>query len=169
MAFIPDIPSSPTLHCRTHFETFTTALARWKDRTGLFGGDEPVFPPSEEFGYDCTPRNAVTFAQMGVDGVHYAVLKLAGMVRNQSPVVRISPMDDPAVCVLAESFLAYLAEGCGMSRSAMETVMEREREGKGGLLEVICAQFDGGQLMIEQRIDHLTKKYGHLIEPKGER
>lgn len=152
----------------THFETFTAALARSKDRTGLFGGDEPVFPPTEEFGYDCTPRNAVTFAQMGVDGVHYAVLKLAGVVRNHSPVIRISPMDDPAVCVVAESFLAYLAEGCGVSRSAMGAVMEREREGKGGLLEAISAQFDGSRLMIEQRTDHLTRKYRHLIEPKGE-
>jgi len=125
-----------------------------------------VFPPSEDFGYDCTPRNAVTFAQMGVDGVHYAVLKLAGVVRDQSPVIQVSPMDDPAVSVLAESFLAYLAEGCGLTRSDMEAVLNNERQGKGGLLETISARFDGQRLMIAQRIRHLSEKYKNLIEPK---
>ena len=150
----------------TAFETFTAALARCKDRRRLFGGDEAVFPPSEDFGYDCTPRNAVTFAQMGVDGVHYAVLKLAGVVRDQSPVIQVSPMDDPAVSVLAESFLAYLAEGCGLTRSDMEAVLNNERQGKGGLLETISARFDGQRLMIAQRIRHLSEKYKNLIEPK---
>ena len=148
----------------TAFETFTAALARCKDRRRLFGGDEAVFPPSENFGYDCTPRNAVTFAQMGVDGVHYAVLKLAGVVRDQSPVIQVSPMDDPPVAVLAESFLAYLAEGCGLTCSDMEAVLNNERQGKGGLLETISARFDGQRLMIAQRIRHLSEKYGNLIE-----
>ena len=150
----------------TAFETFTAALARSKDRRGIFGGDEAVFPPSENVGYDSTPRNAVTFAQMGVDGVHYAVLKLAGVVRDQSPVIQVSPMDDPPVAVVAESFLAYLAEGCGVTRSDMELVLNNEREGKGGLLETISARFDGQRLMIAQRIRHLNDKYGNLIEPR---
>jgi hypothetical protein len=150
----------------TPFETFTAALAACEDRRGVLGGDDPVFPPSDDFGYDCTPRNAVTFAQMGVDGVHYAVLKLAGVVRDQSPVIQVSPTDDPPVVILAESFLAYLAEGCGVTRSEMEAVLKDERHGKGGLLKTIAARFDGHRLMIAQRIRHLTEKYGDLIEPK---
>jgi len=54
---------------------------------------------------------------MGVDGVHYAILKLNGIIRCRFArrVVHLSPMDSDDVTFLAESFLHYLANGCAVS------------------------------------------------------
>src|SRR5215471_12430543 len=72
------------------FELFVRAVAQATDRRGVLGEDEIVFPPESDFGYESTPRNALTFGAMGVDGVHFAILKIAGAVTDESPVIHIS-------------------------------------------------------------------------------
>ncbi len=70
----------------TYFQTFLDAIRDLPDKQVL--GDEWVlFPPNPDYGYDSTPKNALTFAIMGVDGLHYAILTIGGVIRDDSPVI----------------------------------------------------------------------------------
>ena len=91
-----------TVGNETYFATFVRSLERAGDRNGILGSDRVVFPPSLDFRYAATPRNAVTFADMGCDGVHYAILAIDGVIVDQSPVIHVSPMDtgDPYAVLL---------------------------------------------------------------------
>jgi hypothetical protein len=133
----------------------------------ILDGDNVHCPPSEDYGYQSTPKNALTFASMGVDGVHYAILKRAGTVRNDSPVIQVSPMDSDDVIVLAESFLRYLADGCRVSAQEMEAILESERAGKPQLVAFLSEHFKGTQLLEEERTNELTSRYGELVERKA--
>ena len=66
----------------TFFETFLRSLEPLPDKQGVLGKEWVIFPPSPDYGYASTPRNALTFAAMGVDGVHYAILAIEGVVRD---------------------------------------------------------------------------------------
>ncbi len=105
---------------------------------------------------------------MGVDGVHYAILKRGGSVRDDSPVVQVSPMDSDDVTVLGESFLRYLADGCGVSDEEMEAVFEATRAGEPRLISFLAEHFRGTQLLEEERTAKLNARYGHLVERKAE-
>src|SRR5438105_551065 len=130
-----------------HFQTFIDAFAAVDQRSRLLAGDDVLCPPSEDFGYQSTPKNAVTFASMGVDGVHYAILKLDGQVRDDSPVVHVSPMDSNDLTVMAESFLSFLTIGCGVSAREMQSVFDAERSGEHRLVEFLSQHFDRYRLL----------------------
>jgi hypothetical protein len=104
---------------------------------------------------------------MGVDGVHYAILKLDGAVRANSPVVHVSPMDSDDVTVLAESFLHYLADGCAVSTKEMQALFEAELAGKNKLVAFLSEHFDGIRLLEEERTAKLGTAFGHLVERKA--
>lgn len=127
----------------THFETFVRAVARTTDRRGILGEERLEYPPREEFGYHATPRNALTFGSMGVDGVHYAILRIEGAVDDFSPIIQISPMDfrEP-YCLLANSFIEYLAAGCAVTIAEMQGVFGAERDGRGSLIDFLKDRFD---------------------------
>src|SRR6266446_6439094 len=125
----------------THFETFIDAFAALTEPSRVLDGDTILCPASEDYGYQSTPKNALTFASMGVDGVHYAILKCRGAVRDDSPVVQISPMDSDDVLILAESFLQYLADGCGVSAQQTQIFFDAQRAGKPALIPFIVAHF----------------------------
>ncbi len=118
----------------THFQTFINAFAVLERRSRLLAGDDVLCPPSKDYGYQSTPKNSLTFAAMGVDGVHYAILKVDGEVRDDLPVVQVSPMDSEDIVVLAESFLSFLADGCDVSLDEMQAVFDGERTGKRQLV-----------------------------------
>jgi hypothetical protein len=142
------------------------AIAQAADRRGVLGTDEIVFPPEPDFGYDRTPRNALTFGAMGVDGVHYAILKIDGAVTDESPVIHVSPMDfSKPYAVLGESFLAYLAVACGVANSEMEAVFTTERTCGAKLFPFLKAHFDHSRLYNEMRFRSL-ECYLMLIETK---
>jgi hypothetical protein len=86
---------------------FLHAVEKTRDRRGVQGDDRLVFPPHSDYGYESTPRNALTFGDMGVDGVHYAILKIDGAVTDESPVIHVGPMDfsEPYV-VLGDCFIS---------------------------------------------------------------
>ena len=110
----------------SHFAAFLEATRGLSRETRVLGDESLVDPPSLDFGYDSTPANAVTFATMGVDGVHYALLSEDGQLSNGSPVVQVSPMDfDQPVIVLASCFLEYLAVGCSLPVSEVEILLSR--------------------------------------------
>ena len=152
----------------TYFDTSITAFAALDKRSRALDGDYILCPPSENYGYQSTPRNGLTFALMGVDGVHFAILKIDGTVRDDSPVVEISPMDSDDVFVLAESFLSFLSEACNVSAEEMQKVFEAERAGQCVLVTFLSDHFDRTRLVTEQRTRDLTAKYGPLIQRKVE-
>jgi len=150
----------------SQFDIYVRAIEQAADREGVLGKDEVVFPPEPDFGYQSTPLNALTFAAMGVDGVHYAILKIDGKITDKSPVIHVSPMDfSEPYAVLGESFLAYLAAACGVDQSEMEAVLEAERTRGGSLVPFLQAHFDHSRLYNERRLKSLDG-YLTLIEPK---
>lgn len=142
----------------THFEVFVRALKNCRDRRGVLGEERIVYPPSDDYGYGATPRNAVTFGAMGVDGVHYAVLRVKGNIPDDSPVIQIAPMDfsDP-YSVLADSFLEYLAIGCGVTGIEMERVFASERDGVSSLAEFLKERFDHSRIWNRERIQFIDR------------
>jgi hypothetical protein len=150
----------------THFQTFMDAFAALDEPSRVFDGDDIICPPSADYGYQETPKNALTFTEMRVDGVHSAILKLDGVVRDDSPVVQVSPTDGDSVTVLADSFLDYLADGCGVSAEEMQSIFDAERAGERRLLPFLAEHFDGLKLLEEERTNDLTRRYGHMAERK---
>ena len=142
----------------TYFDTFVRAVENtpMRDRRGVLGDDELVFPPKPDYGYDATPRNALTFGAMGVDGVHYAILKVDGEVSDESPVIHVGPMDfsEPYV-VLGDSFISYLAAACGVAIGEMESVFAEERAGRERLVPFLKEHFVHSRLYDEKRLRKL--------------
>lgn len=151
----------------TLFDIFVRAVAQSADRRGILGDDEVVFPPESDFGYESTPRNALTFGAMGVDGVHFAILKIDGEITDASPVIHVSPMDfSEPYAVLGESFLDYLAAGCGVAHSEMEAVFAAETTCGAKLVPFLKAHFDHSRLYNETRLRSLEWRL-ELIETKS--
>jgi hypothetical protein len=153
----------------TYFDTFLRAVENtpMRDRRRVLGDDELVFPPNPDYGYEATPRNALTFGAMGVDGVHYAILKIDGKVTDESPVIQIGPMDfsEPYV-VLGDCFVAYLAAARGVSIRDIEFVFEKERAGQGKLVVFLKEHFQHSRLYDETRLRKLDR-YLEMVEPKS--
>jgi hypothetical protein len=151
----------------THFETYLRALDACPDRDGVLGEEGVIHPPHPDYGYESTPRNAITFGCMGVDGVHYSVLAIDGVVTDESPVVQVSPMDfSDRYSVLGDSFLSFLATACGVSCGEMEAVFAAERAGTAGLVGYLQRRFQMARLWSDGRADKLRVLLRH-IQPKG--
>jgi hypothetical protein len=148
----------------SHFDTFVRAVGACQNRGGILGDEGVVYPPRKDYGYEATPRNAMVFGAMGVDGVHYAVLEVDGRIDNDAPVIQIAPMDfsDP-YSVLADSFIEYCSHGCGVSRQEMKVVFERERAGESGLVEFLKLKFDQSRLWKSGR-NRSIQPIRHLLE-----
>lgn len=148
----------------TYFETFVDALAKCADPQGVLGEEWVLFPPNPDYGYDATPRNALTFAVMGVDGVHYAILAIDGAVTDESPVITVCPMDSETYSVLGDSFLRYLAIGCGVSEKKMGSIFQEERAGTPSLITFLRNRY------VHKRFYELEpppiENYIHLLEMK---
>ncbi|MEX2216200.1 MAG: hypothetical protein WD768_18965 [Phycisphaeraceae bacterium] len=151
----------------THFEIYLRALDACVDPQGVLGDERVVHPPTPDFGYESTPANGLTFGSMGVDGVHYVILKLNGFVVNDSPVIEVSPMDFSDVYqVLGESFLGFLATGCAVSPTEMESVFETELSGSQTLIAFLKERFDISRLWKQKRSQRFRDRL-ELIERKA--
>ena len=151
---------------KTHFDIFMEAYAAVDERERHLGGDVILCPPDPDYGYDSTPANAFTFAAMGVDGVHWSILTIDGRVRDDSPIVYVSPMDSDDVIVMGESLLSFLSVNCGASIEKMEAVFETERSGDRGLVEFLAQNFRRDDMLNDGRITQLGARLSHLIERK---
>lgn len=147
----------------SHFQTFLDAYAATEEPERRLG-DEQVLSPPLDLGYDATPLNGVTFAAMGVDGVHWAMLTTEGQVRDDSPVVHVSPMDSDDVTVIAESLTSLLAFGCGVTPERMLEVFEQERSDGGHLVPFLRGHFRSDGLLHDERVGPLQERFGHRIE-----
>lgn len=150
----------------TAFGTFLTALGNAAERDGVLGNECVEYPPSEEVDYWATPLNAVVFGWMGVDGVHYAILKVDGEVRDSSPVIQISPMDfDEPYSLLAPTFVDYLAIGCGVTRSEIEGLIALEESGRSALLDFMRANFQQSRFWADH-VERDVGRYATMIVQK---
>lgn len=107
----------------TDFETFLMAIARLshEERRTVLGEENVIYPPIENLAYESTPCDSVAFGSMGVDGVHYLILKLDGEIRDDSPVIQFSPMDfSSPYTLLGHSFTEYLANACGVANHRID-------------------------------------------------
>lgn len=144
----------------TAFDIFNAALAKSVDPDGVLGDEGVICPPNPSYGYHCTPTNALTFCAMGVDGVHYAILTIDGDVRDQSPVLHISPIDGDCYHILAPSFLDYLATGCGVTTEVMAEVLECEERGEAVLVDFLRTRFSQRRHWLECADEH---RFDHLL------
>lgn len=148
------------------FELFTEAFASVEKPSRMLDECLVLCPPVEDFGYESTPVNAVPFLWMGVDGVHCVILKLDGQVRDDSPILDVSPMDADDLCVLAPSLKEFLAVGCGVSTADIAKCFDEERMGRSVLVNFLSPRFQRRRLMGTARIQALTEKLGHLAVRK---
>ena len=152
----------------TAFGVFLTALGNAAERDGVLGDECVEYPPSEEVDYWATPLNAVVFGWMGVDGVHYALLKVDGEIRDSSPVIQIGPMDfDEPYSLLAPTFVDYLAIGCGVARSEIEGLIALEESGRSALLDFMRANFQQSRFCADD-VERDLGRYATMIVQKPE-
>lgn len=150
----------------TAFDTFLTALGNAASIDGVLGDECVEYPPTEDVDYWATPQNAVVFGWMGVDGVHYAILKIDGQIRDESPVIQIGPMDfDEPHSLLAPTFTDYMAIGCGASRKQIEDLLADEESGRSSLLDYMRAHFMQSRFWSEG-VDRDIGMYVAMIIPK---
>jgi hypothetical protein len=151
----------------TYFETYLRALDACADVQGVLGEEWVIHPPNPDYGYESTPRNALTFGCMGVDGVHYAILSLEDGITDESPVIQICPMDfSDLYQAKGDSFLTFLADGCGVPLGTMEEQFIAERAGKSTLVAFLKERFDMSRLWDEKRTQKL-EPYLRYIQPKA--
>ena len=150
----------------THFDVFVSAVMDCPDRAGILGEGAVVYPPRPDFGYELTPKNALTFGEKGENGIHYAILRINGVIREDSPVIHVSPMDlDKPHVVLGTSFLSFVAVACDASLNKMDQVFTAAQDLKSTLLHFMKTNFDLRRLYHVDRlppIQHLLS----FIEPK---
>lgn len=153
----------------TDFEIFVSALTllSGNDRFQAMGDECPIVPPVEDYGYQATPQSAIVFGTMGVDGVHYAILKRDGAVRNDSPVIHVSPMDfDAPYLLLAHSFVEYLATACGVEKAEMRDVLDRERAEGGVLIPFMRDRFSHSRFDLDG-FGSQVSIYSSLLDERG--
>lgn len=151
----------------TDFDVFVAAMGRLSiaERRTVLGNENLVYPPDEQLGYDSTPPDAVAFATMGVDGVHYLILKLDGQIRDDSPVIHFSPMDSTSpYALLGHTFAEYLAATCGVETKEIRKLIELERAGKPVLAGFLRDHFDHGRLDLYGFGSRISE-YADLLPP----
>jgi len=151
----------------TDFDTFLAAIDRLplSERCTVLGDENLIYPPDEQLKYESTPRDAVAFGSMGVDGVHYLILKLDGQIRDDSPVIHFSPMDfSSPYTLLGHSFAEYLATVCGVDVDEIRKLIELERAGKSVLAEFLRDHFDHERLDLDGFGAQISE-YSDLLPP----
>ena len=78
--------------------------------------------PLQRSKYASTPRNSLTFARTGGDGVHYSLLEVSGRPSDLQPIVMTVPMAGRNV-VLAETFEEFLCLGYHVGWFSLEQVV----------------------------------------------
>jgi hypothetical protein len=148
------------------FDIYLMALSLADTHNGVLGKEYVEYPPSEDYGYGATPRNAVVFGKMGVDGVHYAILKIGDQVCENSPVIQIDPMEwDCPHSLLAPTFKEYLAIGCGVKSAKIAALLSQEEAGEPVLLEYLRSRFRHSRFR-GKGTDREIGPYLHLIIAK---
>ncbi|KAA1257352.1 hypothetical protein LF1_52010 [Rubripirellula obstinata] len=151
----------------TDFDAFIAAVESLDgdERFTVMGDECPVIPPDDDFGYEATPKSAMVFGMMGVDGVHYAILKRNGEIRDDSPVIHVSPTDsDSPLSLLAHTFLDYLATACDVDSLKMRSILDRERTFGNALVPFMRDRFSHSRFDLDGFGSQITLYSGLLVD-----
>jgi hypothetical protein len=155
----------------TSFEIFINAIMRLPEKQRDFVLDNVYLclpPGKSDFQYWCTPKSAVTFATLGIDGVHYAILELNGLLCENSPVFQIDPTDsDTPYCLLADSFVEYLATGCRCKQNRIRELLDAECKSLYGLVGFVAKRFGGTKFDLDG-FGSEYDRYTSLLTPTWE-
>jgi hypothetical protein len=88
-------------------------------------GLEPV-RPLKHYGYFCTPKNSLTFASTGGDGVHFGFLDRNNL--NETPIVMTVPMSDNYNVIVAEDLEEFFSIGYYVGWFALEQLVYDQEE-----------------------------------------
>lgn len=139
-------------------------------------GLEPVRPLAH-FGYFCTPKNSLTFASTGGDGVHFGFLDSENL--NESPIVMTVPMSDSYNVVVAEHLEEFFSIGYHVGWFALEQLVydqeetieyfskpdEETEENEIRFLELIRNKIQIQHMPLTlERLEELKEKYFDQIE-----
>jgi hypothetical protein len=139
----------------------------------------------EHWSYWCTPRNSITFASIGGDGVHYGILDIGDGFTDSSPVVMTVPCCDTPNTIVGESLIDFFALGCRQGYFTLEQLIyQREQqlaaldtrdfdpdstEDERNMLESITERFE---LLPwddhDGRLDQLQRQFFHHVDAKTE-
>ncbi|SDK20631.1 hypothetical protein SAMN05421823_102140 [Catalinimonas alkaloidigena] len=84
--------------------------------------------PLQNLNYFCTPRNSITFATTGGDGVHFGLMTEDNAEVSDGPVVMTVPMAPKNNVIVAETFAEFLSLGYHVGWSALEELVYDEEE-----------------------------------------
>ena len=139
----------------------------------------------ESWEYWCTPRNSITFASTGGDGVHYGILDIGAGFSDASPVVMTVPMCDTPNTIVGESLLDFLALGCRQGYFTLEQLIYQRdlqlaaldsqdfdpdaTEEERGMLESISLRFDISPWSDHaSKLEQLRRRFLHHVDAKTE-
>lgn len=98
--------------------TWGKNLYKYIDYCGL----EPI-RPMQCAGYFCTPKNSLTFASTGGDGVHFGIVSGSNNKVNAGPIVMTVPMADINNVVVAEDLEEFFSIGYYVGWFALEQIL----------------------------------------------
>lgn len=139
-------------------------------------GIEPI-RPLEHFGYFCTPKNSLTFAATGGDGVHFGFLDKDRL--HQGPIVMTVPMSEPFNVIVAEDLEEFFSIGYYVGWFSLEQLVynaeetieyfskpdEEFDEKENRFLELIRSKMNlKYQPLTKSRLEELKVRYFDLVE-----
>jgi hypothetical protein len=135
--------------------------------------------PLHNIGYFCTPKNSLTFATTGGDGVHFGIINGKNLKGNIGPIVMTVPMAQRNNVVVAEDLEEFFSIGYYVGWFALEQIVydledtiayfskpDEEMEKKGLLfLEIIRKELTFNHIPLsKQRLNELERKYFDRLE-----
>lgn len=79
--------------------------------------------PLENRGYFCTPKNSLSFASTGGDGVHFGIITDSKQKDASGPIVMTVPMAHTNNVVVAEDLTEFFSLGYHVGWSALEQIV----------------------------------------------
>ena len=137
-------------------------------------------PPKLEF-YPCTPKNSLTFASTGGDGVHFSILDQGNAASFNSPVIMTVPMamEDDLNTVIAENLDEFLGLGYYVGWFGLEQIVYQNpidfayfskpdpehEEDEIRFIEFVRDLFETEPVKLTtERLEVLRKSYFHLLD-----
>ena len=145
-------------------------------------GLEPVRPLVHD-GYFCTPKNTLTFATTGGNGVHFGIITDTNSNETSGPIVMTVPMADTKNVVVAEDLNEFFSLGYYVGWFALEEIVydldetvdyfskpDKEiTQEKNAFLEIIRKEFTVHHIPLSKvRLDELEKTYLSILEIDNE-
>lgn len=132
-------------------------------------------------GYEEAPRNVVTFASTGGDGVHFSFLDTGGGIADTSPVVMTVPMAEWPNRVVGENLRHFLGIGLHSAYFVLEQLQYDFEDSLANLInrkwqqdlsdraQAVLAEMAGALDLaawtdFRRELAALERRYAHLLE-----